>query len=1294
MPGSTVSAGFLFTAKDKLSKTLVTINKGFGSLEQKLKTVAAGASKFGKDVGAGLSRVGGMGRKAIGGVTGALDQMANRALNPKIDSAFSSMYATFSKTYGELTSGMNMSGKESKKWYKTISSASYGLNADMGQTAKSWMEFRKQNINLTEALGGKGTKGAIKNLIKITATMGIEGSQLAQIFSTLGKGFGFTTKRTRALVDTVFKMGKAFNVGQEMMQEMPGIIQDISKGLADFGVEAKPEDVEKMTLSIVKLGIGFKESLGMNAKDAIATSKNMFNTLLGERTNLVNMFRGMPGELGAIGTALGEKGGIKKALSMILTDPRTFMDKLREVAKKTAKSGGKMSVGFQRLVGSMNKALGPDVTFAMKKNWDGASKAMAKLDKISENTIKNLGALSKAANKAYKTGLTQGDGFKRMLDAQDARIKSLTAPMLTTWIKEQSRGFNKFYKVLSKTSKKKGPLGEVTRRLLLMQRVGLSGLFSGMGGAAPMFMKTLQTMGPMLTALAALGMSLASLGKLLLPGGIILVGLAMFNKNMREKLVGTVQKAFLYLQENIPKWWPMMKEGLTELWAKSLEGVRWLMDVVSPMMGYLAKAIDRVDWGGLTTKVLGYLGSFFQGIGNAFFGGDALTVDTKTAEGRFAVAGGKLLSALGRGAQAAGKVVLKGLWEFLFVWSDKYGSTFTKKMKLIGGVALAAMFFGWGRKFLWIAAKHLVMALKIAAQWIIAGGPIVWLLAGIAAVGAAILVMGANWDTTKKKAAEYWDLAKGGVKNMLNDVSTYIGLTDAGEGALNRFEASSVDSWVSMGSVAQDALDKIARDETYEREVDKIGKLQDAVSMQSQAQIKDIWDAKKNFTRAMGVMGNTSATTAHYSQLAWNKSFNKTNAGAMNSKLVSTQAATAKLAGEVFSSQNSAHAWGQSFGSMQQGAIATEGVAISADDKKLQAANQSSNKTTTAWDTTTDAVKGGFGVLKDSAFNLWTATAAFAKQSAIKTAKAQLLVLKASGKANEQVFKTVTAAVDKLAGMSIRLGYAEKSMLDLSTKHAKNKKELILFQKLELEQRSKLITMMRKSGLDEASRSKMLKKMAGRTLQGWRFQRTSTKDFKTGEMKFYKKTQGEQAKATRMTAIGNLRVFKEKSVDLMVSRLLPQALQQEYGRTAVTTEAVNKMKAYLRKRVLKGDFSGREIGKGSRVTGLVKSSRKGSRSGGRVSVSRTKAKLKVEKPTTMASGGFSPTADRKEAVVSKDISQGTKTAMNDVGRSIDNLSMAVGSMSKQAIRVNIYGDLKKFLKWQRSGNTTTLTSNG
>jgi phage-related protein len=699
-------AGLVFTGKDvNLKKSVDSIADSFDSLWTKLGKVADGARGIGQRIQKGLGGAMSKGRGMLGGLSDALDSMANKANNPTIDNAFSSMNATFAKGFGETIVGMNMSAKESNKWRRVIASNSYALNADMSQTAQHWAEFRKQGLDITKVLGGKGMAGGIRTLIKFTALFGVEGKQMALMAAGLVKGFGFTQKQVRGLTADVYAMGKAFNVGKEAVQQMPGIMKLLNEELADFLKNATPKDIDKYTKSIVKMAIAFKEGLGTSMEDGTELAKNLFKVLMTERKSLIDKFRGLGDKsLSPLIKGLSEATGPAQAFQLVMKDLPKFIAGLHKAMEKAKKEGGVMGVEYQRLSGILNKVAGPDATYLAKGNWKKSAKAMSKLDKISMNTMANVKALTKAIEKNYKTGLTKGDAYTRMLQEQERRLHALSEPKLNEWIANQKKGFDTVFNSVQKLAAKSGPVGELTKRLLLVQRVGLSGFFGskGMGGMAPMLMKTLQTMGPMLAALAHMGVALSMVGKLLLPGGIILVGLALFNEKLRKKLLDTVKKVWDFLAKKIPEYWPKLKKGIVELWKKAIVGVKWAMDVVSPMIVRLAEAIGKVDWGGLTMKVVGYLGRFFRGVFDALFGGGgAFSPDTSTAEGRFMAAGIKLAKALGAGMKQVLMTVLGEVWKFFTDWSSGLEGGLREKGRTLGGIFIVAMFFGQTRALMW-----------------------------------------------------------------------------------------------------------------------------------------------------------------------------------------------------------------------------------------------------------------------------------------------------------------------------------------------------------------------------------------------------------------------------------------------------------------------------------------------------------------------------------------------------------------------------------------------------------------
>ncbi len=1197
-----------------------------------------------------------------------------------------------------------MTAKESKRWRRAISSNAFALNADMGQTAKSWAEFRKQGVDLTKAVGGKGMGGAIRNLIKITATLGIEGQQLALMFSGLIKGFGFTTKRARALIDTVFVMGKAFNVGKEVTQEMPGILQSINKELADFGIKASPKDVERYTLSIVKLGIGLKESLGMNIKDATATAKNLFSTLLGERKNIINMFRGMGGEMGELAKILAEKGGVGKALQMIQQEPAKFLDALADMYKKAMKNGGQMSVGLQRLMGGVMKMLGPDMTFAMSGNWDKASAAMKKLGGISKDTSKNLGALSKAANKAYKSGRTAQDAFTIMLQMQEARIQSLTQPMLSKWITEQRTGFNNFYGTLKGLASEKGPLGEITRRLLLMQRVGLSGLFSGMGGAAPLILKSIQQMGPMLSALAAAGMSLASFGKLLLPGGILMIGMAAFNKEFRDKITKTIEKGVKFLREKIPEWAPRILEGLKELWYKAVDGVRWLMDIVSPMMVRLADAISKVDWAGLAQRFISFMGKMFRGVFNAVFGGGAFEADMTTAEGRFQAAGVRLIGAMGRAMLDMAAVALYNLGALFFDWSDGFMESGAQKLSTIGGILMTALFFGRTRMLaikgmMWLAAKFVTtlflpvmasaaafvkgMIFKQATMFAVMGGQLKWFSAQ--AIGAWLAL------SIKQAAIAY--------AGMLKTVGSFLWGLATMNTALMKTALKMAAGWlIAMGPVGW--------------VIAAIGAVSVAIYLMRD-KIGDALGVVGDFFKWLGekiwkYLSWPFRKVAEYAGKAWDaiKDVASSAFNAIRGESESTKiSAINDAAGTAFAYANKQIEMVQANYNATRDMIANAGhqatqVAMMAGQQAntvIKASEMASSEQTKNFKSSANAIEQSMTALASSIAGSWAAVALAAKQATLQSLKMQRVALMAMGKtATSPVIKTLDEKIAQLQKNAIRIATEAKSIAAISdwvTANVRNQKDAAALVKAISDFQARVPTEFAKRGMTGEAAAKFIHNANALIAENVK------RDIKRGV-------------AVRQV-IADVRRDMVRFANIQAERwartLAERAMRASGYDPTKQTGVREKWAATIAAEMKAGRMQGRDISKmtGQQVMQLI------NRAAGRSEPTRTgpgrrfvptaitgKGRPQPAKPgepaKPMPSAGFAPGGEGgpRKTLIDKDLSDETKKTMISVGQAVDNLSQAVNSLQGRIkVDVNIYGDLRKFLKWYRANGASALAPN-
>ncbi|MET8401384.1 phage tail tape measure protein [Streptomyces sp900116325] len=74
-------------------------------------------------------------------------------------------------------------------------------------------------------------------------------------------------------------------------------------------------------------------------------------------------------------------------------------------------------------------------------------------------------------------------------------------------------------------------------------------------------------------------------------------------------------------------------------------------------------------------------------------------------------------------------------------------------------------------QFLMMAARAVAWAAVMAAQWLIAMGPIGWV---IAAVIALVILIIANWDTIKEKTAAAWDWLWGKIKQVGQFILNYV----------------------------------------------------------------------------------------------------------------------------------------------------------------------------------------------------------------------------------------------------------------------------------------------------------------------------------------------------------------------------------------------------------------------------------------------------------------------------------------------------------------------------------------
>jgi hypothetical protein len=669
------------------------VNDSLRELWDGINRAGSAAANAGRQMGRGFGAVGRAGRRGIGGLTLAFGSLVDKAMNPELDHAYSSLQASFSKSFSAATVGMQMTAKEAKDMQRTVGSAAFAMGEDMDQAANSWLAFEKQAVEVNEVLGSKGMKGAVTDLIKVTSVFGIEGQQLAQVMGQLKTGFGFTEQQIGQLGDKIFMVGKQFNIGREAMQSWPGVMETVNNAAADFGRKMNPKDIENLTLSIYQLGAGLKTALGLEGTAGIELARNMFETFAGERKNIMNMARGMGSEFGDVTKMLFETGGDVEGVfgTLLQGDPLRFMDFMREMGKRAEQMGGESGIAFQRLSATLNEALGPDVAFAVKGNWDKARGALAGVPAALQGSE---GMLVKHARAHWKSSLTAGEAWDRMINGMKARLFQLSDKELNqNWKPRMKKGFKATFEIVKDLSKDDGPIGEMTRRFLAVRRVGLSALMPQLAGLSPLLGGIASSAIPAATALGSMGISFGSLGKMALGGGAIFAlfkilkdgpeetmkQLVSFKDDFKKtftKLFPDAAKAVEGLMKDFEsgKFFEQVKNSL-------LKGIDYVLDlnwepyfdqaanVLTHAFGAVGSFLKEVDWTKIAETSVRFLAKAFKAIGGFFValltGGESVTGEDKA--GRIVKAGmGDAVIGAMSGLQDILMGTLRGFWKSVF----------------------------------------------------------------------------------------------------------------------------------------------------------------------------------------------------------------------------------------------------------------------------------------------------------------------------------------------------------------------------------------------------------------------------------------------------------------------------------------------------------------------------------------------------------------------------------------------------------------------------------------------------
>lgn len=601
MPNNFDGLGIGFTAEDDGAVEVVkTLGTSVDDLWEGLKRVGSAVPKMGVGIVRGLGRISAASSRTVGIIGAGIGSLVEKAMSPELDSAYASMYAGFNKEFSAMTAGMKDTEGRLEEARSRIGGIAQGMGEDMNGASKAWIAFEKQGVKLDEVLGTKGLSGTIRRLIKVTSVYGVEGEQLASIAGALKKGFGFTEQQIGTMADEMVYLGREFNMGKEVIQGWQGSLESANKDLADFGKSATPENIRKYMLDMAKLGVVYHEALGIQAPQALEAARESFAVFMSERKNIQQMARGMGGEFGPLLKGLLEAGENSDEVFRRITegDPIKFLEMMSKVASQAEKMGGETGIAFQRLKGVIADAMGPDATYLVTGNLD---EIRSRLDEVSGTLEKSKGAFADIAESHWKSSVTAGEAWDMMVNNMRAKVFTLSNKEIGKWKKNMASGFKESFQVIEAMAKDDGPLGQLTTRLLAVQRVGLSALLPGLGSMGPILQGIATDALPMLTALGSMGVRFSDLGKLAGVGGAGYLFFKVMSEGP-EHVIGQFTKmsdSLLDIAEN--KLFKGDKYIGVRKWIKGFR--REIGDL--GLFGALESQFSKIDWGGLWDAAIG-----------------------------------------------------------------------------------------------------------------------------------------------------------------------------------------------------------------------------------------------------------------------------------------------------------------------------------------------------------------------------------------------------------------------------------------------------------------------------------------------------------------------------------------------------------------------------------------------------------------------------------------------------------------------------------------------------------------
>lgn len=545
--------GFMFSAKDKgLSKGLRDTANGLSAIDRTHERLSAGLK------GSFLPRfLQSLQTNELYKMGDTLDDLAGK-MGPKgsITTSLESFYMTANKSAKKMAFNMGGNTKELTRQLNSVTGAAYALNEDVGTSQTALMTLKRYFDDAQ--IAALGLADATK-LVKTAATVA-DFPGWAKEVSMVSKALKIDVSAADDFIDNVYRIGGAAGYGEDAVKQTAELVDKLTKKYQVLG--SQPEMMKQAVVGINELAMAYTQT-GMNLEESFANAEGIFDSLMSQTKGLADAMTGLGGgedmfkTIQGLGFALKDVGA---AQDMLSKSPVEFMLKLIE---RYDTATGDVQGRIRKLFEEQNLT---------KLLDDKSAKDFLKKMASMNGSLDKLGpGFLDAAQNAQTAALTIDEQLDRMEVAFKTRLNRIASKDINLFVKRSAAGYKTLGDGISYLAADEGPLGLLIRKLVAVNRVGLSALFPVMGKFGDLAMTSFANMAPMLTAMGSLGFRLGSLAKpfgmvnklmLGLPGtlmsivtpvamvggGIVLLGKAFKNG---DKIAGAFQKQIDGLPESL-----------------------------------------------------------------------------------------------------------------------------------------------------------------------------------------------------------------------------------------------------------------------------------------------------------------------------------------------------------------------------------------------------------------------------------------------------------------------------------------------------------------------------------------------------------------------------------------------------------------------------------------------------------------------------------------------------------------------------------------------------------------------